>query len=79
MSNKDHIISNLSDSDLKQILEEIQSSHISDDALVVEVVKKYYGEIDILMLQAQYLIWPLLKEISTRYFSLNEKSIELSK
>lgn len=63
------IIEQLSDAELKQLIEEYKMDSVPDDALVRKIVPQVFGETNILVIQMQQLIWSILEVVSERMVS----------
>lgn len=59
----------LSDEQLMSLVEDFKKPSIPEDSLVREIVKEHFGEINILVLQMNQLLWPLIEVISERFKS----------
>ena len=59
-------LESLSDKELLQLINEIKLTVIPENALVRKILLDSFGEINILVLQIQQLLWPLLEIISER-------------
>ena len=62
-----NILKNLSDDKLLVLVEEIKNPVFPEDALIRKVILDAFGEINILALQINELLWPLLEVISERF------------
>jgi hypothetical protein len=60
------ILLHLTDDELLKLVEELKLPTIPEDALVRKIILEWQGEINILVLQMNQLLWPLLEEVSTR-------------
>ena len=66
LSNVD-VISNLTDAELIELVNDLRLLTIPDDSIVRQVVIACFGEINILSLQLQHLLWPILDVMAIRF------------
>lgn len=61
------IIENLSDEELLELLKEYRLQQIAEDSIVRKVVIECFGEINILPLQMNQLLWSIVEVLEERF------------
>lgn len=71
-------VQSLSDAEIIELVEDMKLSHIPHDSIVRRTVRNIFGQEDILILQMNQLIWPLLEVATERmqcYSAANQPSL----
>jgi len=66
MTNAKDVISKLTNDELLILVEEFKQITIPEESLTRKVVLEVFGKIDILVLQMNQLIWPILEVVTER-------------
>lgn len=66
-----HFISNLSTKELIELVEELEKAAFEETSVLRKAVIECFGEVNILVLQANQLLYPMLKEVTNR-LKINE-------